>query len=152
MSEYPFKIERYLTPEDVALLRREHFAKLQELSTRYVPEVDLAKGLPAKPDYLDVVRTSWLLDAAADKPPHVVLESGLGFALGLILSQLLKMRWCSLSDTHGQYLSMLGLEEAGGTISVPPFNYVKKKEAIQNAEVFVDLFKLLSSKMSRAQA
>jgi hypothetical protein len=61
MSEYSFKIERYLTPADVALLRREHFIKLQELSTRYVPEVDLAKGLPAKPEYLDVVRTSCLL-------------------------------------------------------------------------------------------
>jgi hypothetical protein len=152
MSEYPFKIERYLTPADVALLRREHFIKLQELSTRYVPEVDLAKGLPAKPEYLDVVRTSWLLDKTTDRPPHAVLESGLGFALGLLLSQLLKMKWCSLSDTHCQYLSMLGTDETGGTISVPPFNYVKKKEAIQNAEVFVDLFKLLNSKIGRAQA
>ena len=152
MSDYHLDVERALTPDEVAALRHEHFAHLQALSAKYVPEIDPAKGFPAKPEYLDVLRTSWLLDNGADRVAHSVVESGLGFALGLLLADLLQMQWCTILDNHGKTLSMVCTDDAGSTISVPPFSYVKKKEGVQNAEVFVDLFNLLFTKLGRTRA
>jgi hypothetical protein len=152
MSNYHLDVERALTTEEVRSLRHQHFADLQALSARYVPEIDPAKGFPAKPEYLDVLRTSWLLDQAADRPPHSVVESGLGFALGLLLADLLQMKWCTILDNQGKTLSMVCTDDAGNTISVPPFSYVKKKDGVQNAEVFIDLFNLLLTKLGRARA
>lgn len=152
MSNNQFKVERTLTPDDVKSLHHEHFANLQVLSARYVPEIDPAKGFPAKPEYLDVLRTSWLLDQGGDRPSHSVVESGLGFALGQLLAKLLQMTWCTIRDDHGKTLSMIYSDDAGNTISVPPFSYVQKKECVQNAEVFVDLFDLLFAKLGRTRA
>jgi hypothetical protein len=152
MSNYHLDVERALTPDEIRSLRHEHFAHLQALSARYVPEIDPAMGFPATPEYLDALRTSWLLDNAADRLPHSVVESGLGYALGFLLADLLQMQWSTIRDNYGKTLSMVCIDAAGSTISVPPFSYVKKKEGVQNAEVFFDLFKLLSARLGRTWA
>lgn len=152
MSNYHLDIERALSADEVRSLHHQHFADLQALSARYVPEIDPSKGFPAKPEYLDVLRTSWLLDKAADRPPHSVVESGLGFALGLLLAARLQMKWYNILDNSGKVLSMVCTDNAGNTISVPPFSYVKKKDGVQNAEVFMDLFNLLLGKLGRVRA
>ena len=152
MSNYHLDIERELTADEVRLLWHQHFSDLQALSARYVPEIDTSKGFPAKPEYLDVLRTSWLLDQEAGRPPHSVVESGLGFALGLILADLLQMKWCTIIDNQGDTISMVCTDKTGNTISVPPFSYVRKRDGVQNAEVFADLLNLLFVKMGRTRA
>lgn len=80
------------------------------------------------------------------------MESGLGYALGLLLADLLQMQWTAIRDSYGKTLSMICIDAARSTISVPPFSYLKKKKGVQNAEVFVDLFKLLSTRLGRTWA
>jgi hypothetical protein len=43
---------------------------------------------------------------------------------------------------------MVGSGHDGSLLSVPPFSYVEKREHIQNAEVFIDLFSLLSARLA----
>jgi hypothetical protein len=62
------------------------------------------------------------------------------------------MRWCLIKDPLGETVSMVGSDWEGGTVSVPPFSYVEKREDVQNAEVFVDLLALLAAKLTPQSA
>ena len=147
-SEYTFEVVRELTEEEVSSLAKDRYPSLLAISSRYLPEIDLKTGFPCKPEFLDALRTSWLLDKSKDRPPHVTVIRALGPALGLILHASLGMTWCLIKDTFGESVSMVGSDHDGGRISVPPFSYVEKREHVQNAEVFIDLISLLSSRLA----
>ena len=149
MNDYRFTVKNMLTTSDVARLRSKHFPDLVSLNARYAPEIDLTKSMPVKPEYLDVIRTSWLLDKAAGRPAQQIIVSGLGFGLGALLAHLLEMRWAQIIDKFGESFSMLGRSSSNSQISVPPFSYVEKKGEVQNAEVFIDLFNLLREKFTQ---
>ena len=52
------------------------------------------------------------------------------------------MEWCLIEDTFGYDVSMVKFstdaESKYDEVSVPPFNYVAKRETTQNVEVFAD--------------
>jgi hypothetical protein len=137
---------RALSIAERSTLRSQNFPDFCALGSRYFPEIDIDKGFPAKPEFLDVLRTSWLLDTSPDRPKLDAIVRGLGYALGLLIHNQFGLEWCLVEDTAGGYISMIGESEAG-EVSVPPFSYVEKKGDFPNAEVFVDLFRLVAEKM-----
>lgn len=136
-----------LSAAEIAVLRSENYPDLRELNQRYLPEIALENGFPAKPEYLDVLRTSWLLDTSSDRPAIETVIGGLGYALGLIVRKRFGFDWYRVQDEGGYVVVMAGLNSSGDQISVTPFAYVQKKGAFPNAEVFVDLFQVLADKM-----
>lgn len=141
--------KRLLSAADISLLKRENYPHLRDLSSRYLPEIDIDRGFPAKPEFLDVLRTSWLLDTSPDRPVLELLIRGLGYALGLTIRDRFGFKWCHVRDEFGEAIVMVGLNESRDEISVPPFAYVEKKGDFPNAEVFVDLFHVLVGQMEK---
>ena len=103
MNEQGFDIDHFLSDHEVQALVEECSPSLLKLNCRYTPEVDLSQGYPSKPEYLDVVRTKWLLDKAADRPKHQELVNGLGLAFGMLLQQRTPLRWYSARDSGGRF-------------------------------------------------
>ncbi|GLQ98176.1 hypothetical protein [Dyella mobilis] len=136
--------KRLLTQADISLLKRESYPHLSDLSSRYLPEINVAKGFPAKAEFLDVLRTSWLLDTSPDRPELECVILGLGYALGLIIRDRFGFDWYHIRNEFGEAIAMVGLNDAGSQITVTPFAYVEKKGDFPNAEVFIDLFHLLA--------
>jgi len=147
MSDHSFDIEHFLSPEEIQDLEADCAPSLRRLNQRYTPEVDLSRGYPTKPEYLDVVRTSWLLDAGGDRPQHHEVVKGLGLAFGMLLQQRTGFRWCSVRDTHGTFVSMVRMGDDPARVSIPVFSYVEKRETLRNAEVFCDFFKQVPAHM-----
>lgn len=141
--------KRLLSAADVSLLKRENYPHLRDLSSRYLPEIDIDRGFPAKPEFLDAVRTSWLLDTSSDRPVLERVIRGLGYALGLIIRDRFGFDWCHVRDEFGEAVAMVGLSKSGSQILVTPFAYVEKKGDFPNAEVFVDLFHLLAGQVGK---
>lgn len=147
MSDYSFDIDHFLSDEEIQALVDECTPSLCTLNLRYAHQVDLALSYPTQPEYLDVIRTSWLLDQEADRPPHEELVKGLGLAFGMLLQQRTPLRWCSIQDTYGDFISMACSGEDPVAVSVPVFSYVERRETLQNAEVFSDFFKQVPADM-----
>ena len=145
MSSYTFEIDHYLSEDEIVELADRCYPYLEAISARYAPEIDIEDGFPEKPEYFDVLRTSWLLDKSNDRPPHEDLVAGLGFGFGLLLGARTPLRWCAATDAYGDFVTMARDPEGGPKASVPVFGYVEKRETLQNAEVFVDFFKQVSS-------
>jgi hypothetical protein len=143
--------KRCLSKEEISSLKVENYTDLRELSSRYLPELEIEKGLPGKPEYLDVLRTSWLLDTSPDRPAIASVVRGLGYALGLLIHQRLGLEWSRVQDEQGEHISMVGKSESGSEIFVPPFAYVEKKGDFPNAEVFVDLFRVIAQQMAKRE-
>jgi hypothetical protein len=146
-SEYTFEVIRELANDEISSLVNDSYPALVAVSSRYLPEIDLKSGFPCTPEYLDAIRTSWLLDKHEGKPPYATVIRALWPALGQTLCSNLGLKWCLIKDSFGQTVSMVGADQEGGKISVPPYSYVEKREHIQNAEVFVELFSLLSARL-----
>lgn len=144
MSKYTFEIEHFLSDHEVAALEAECAPSLRMLNLRYTPHVDLSQGHLLDAEYLDVVRTSWLLDEASDRPEHSMLVEGLGFAFGKLLQQRTTLRCCMVRDSYGTFFSMGRLDANPAKISVPVFSYVEKRVTLMNGEVFSDFFKQVS--------
>ncbi|MBB6368549.1 hypothetical protein FHR56_003728 [Xanthomonas sacchari] len=144
MSKYTFEITHFLSDREVAELEAECAPSFQMLNRRYMPDVDLSQGYTPEPEYLDLVRTSWLVDEESDRPEHTALVEGLGFAFGKLLQQRTALRWCVARDSDGAFLTMGRMDENPAKVSVPVFSYVEKREKLMNGEVFSDFFKQLS--------
>jgi hypothetical protein len=151
-GKYELELVRPLTPEEVSSLAKDRFQSLAILNTRYLPELQLGHEFPVRPEYLDAIRTSWMLDSRTDKPPYITVVRALGYALGVVLNESLRMSWHFIKDSYGESISMIGKDAHGGTVSVLPFSYVEKREHVQNAEVFIDLFALLKEKLAAQSA
>lgn len=147
MSDHSFDIEHFLSAQEVEALEADCGPSLQMLNLRYTPEVDLSLGYPTQTEYLDVVRTSWLLDTGSDRPQHQEVVKGLGLAFGMLLLQRTAFRWCSVRDTHGTFISMVRTGDDPAKVSIPVFSYVEKRETLRNAEVFSDFFKQVPGHM-----
>jgi hypothetical protein len=145
MSDYQLTVKRKLTEEERQVLYDKHWPVLRELTVRYLPMVDFSRGIPCRIEFVDALRGSWLLDHRPDRPPYSEIVSGVGFAFGLLLSELLGMEWCLIEDTFGESISLVKFstrsEATYRHVSVPPFNYVAKREATENVEVFADGFR-----------
>ncbi|MCW0451705.1 hypothetical protein [Xanthomonas sacchari] len=144
MSKYTFEIVNFLSDQEVAELEAECASSLRMLNLRYTPDVDLSHGYQPEAEYLDVVRTSWLVDEESNRPEHTVLVEGLGFAFGKLLQQRTALRWCVAQDSDGTFLTMGRMDEKPAKVSVPVFSYVEKRETLMNGEVFSDFFKQVS--------
>jgi len=146
-KSYRFTVKKQLTEQEVDDLRKQHYPKLVNLSRLYAPQVDLASGFPAKPEFFDIIRTKWLLDESNDKPPfHEVLDA-LGLGFGLLLEQTFDMKWCVIVDDFGESISMVCLGNESSSyeqISFPQYSYIEKREAVMNAEVFSDGYRKLN--------
>lgn len=138
-----------LSVAEISQLRLENYPALRDLSSKYQPEIDVDRGFPATPEFLDVLRTSWLLDNSPDKPPLARVIRGLGFALGLIIRDRFGFDWCHIRDRFGEAIAMVGFNDSRKEISVAPFSFVEKKGDFPNAEVFVDLFHLLADQVDK---
>lgn len=147
MSDHSFDIEHFLSAQEIQDLEADCAPSLRMLNERYTPEVDLSHGYPTKPEYLDVVRTSWLLDNGSDRPQHHEVVKGLGFAFGMLLQQRTEFRWCSVRDTHGAFVSMVRTGDDPARVSIPVFSYIEKRETLRNAEVFCDFFEQVPARM-----
>ena len=140
MTDYHFELERALSDDDVTELSARCRPFVAALAARYVPEYDVSRGFPAKPEFLDILRTSWRLDDAADRPPHHDLVHGVGWLFGQILRKRSTLQWWTARDADGEFLTLGRREDDGAIFSVPPFSYVRKREHVENAEVFCDFF------------
>lgn len=142
MSNYQLTVKRRLTDDERSALYEKHWPVLRELTARYLPMVDCSRGIPCRVEFVDALRGSWLLDKRTDRPPYSDITSGVGFAFGLLLSEMLGMEWCLIEDSFGEDVSLVRFkswaEATYKEVSVPPFNYVAKREATQNVEVFAD--------------
>ena len=145
MSKYSFEVEHFLSDQEIVELEAECAPSLLMLNLRYTPEVDLSQGYSALAEHLDAIRTSWLLDAEGDRPQHTALVKGLGLAFGMLLQQRTALRWCRARDSDSTFVSMVRVDDSETKISVPVFNYIEKRETLQNAEVFRDFFKQVPS-------
>lgn len=151
-AKYTFEVTHRLTPVEVSALVKDHYPGLHALHARYTPQIDVTTGVTRRPEYLDAIRTSWLLDHPNHRPPHSTLVRALGPALGLLLQDLLGMDWCVIRDQYGETISMVGTDRAGNPASVPPFSYIEAREPLQDGEIFGDLIKLLSETLAPRQA
>lgn len=142
MTEYQLTVKRRLSEEERQALYEKHWPELQRLASRYLPMVDISRGMPYRVEFVDALRGSWLLDKRNDRPPYEDVVSGVGFAFGLLLAEMLAMEWCLIEDSQGESISMVKSanlpEDTYREISVPPFSYVAKREDTQNVEVFAD--------------
>ena len=160
MSDYQYTIKHRLTTEEYKALWEEHWPVLRRLSARYLPDFDISRGVPCHVGFIDVLRGKWLLDKATDRPPYTEIVSGVGFAFGLLLAEMLGMEWCLIEDTFGEDISLIKFstdsESEYKEMSVPPFNYVAKRETTQNVEVFTDgireFEKMMKAKKSESSA
>lgn len=143
-AEYTFTIKERLKPGEILALQSIHLPQLYALADRYAPQIDISEGVPSKPEYFDLLRTSWLLDQRPDRPPHEYVVGGLGFGFALLLQHSLQMEWCTVEDSFGESPSMVRFQGASShkytEVSFPPFSYLEKRKGTQNAEVFCDAF------------
>jgi hypothetical protein len=151
-KQYSFEVIRQLSEEEASSFIKDRYPALISISSRYLPEIDLKKGFPSGSEYLDALRTSWLLDKSDSRPPHVVMVRALGMALGLALNRTFHLKWSLIKDSFGESVSLIGNDTQDGQVSIPPFSYVEKREHVQNAEVFSDMFNLLATKLPQASA
>lgn len=145
MAEYDVQIKRTLTDSEIRELNDKHWPALESLTRRYLPMVDTTRGIPCRTEFLDGLRGCWLLDKSLDRPKHELVVSGVGYAFGLILQEMFGMEWCLIEDTYGEDVSMVKRQDRVNAtykqVSIPPFNYVAKRETTQNVEVFADGFR-----------
>lgn len=141
-AEYTFTIKERLQRDDILALQSIHLPQLRALADRYAPQIDISEGLPDKPEYYDLLRTSWLLDQRPDRPPHELVVGGLGFGFALLLQHSFQMEWHTIEDSFGKCPSMVRVQDAANhkytEVSFPPFSYIDKRKDTQNAEVFCD--------------
>ena len=140
MTDYAFELVHPLSEEQGEELRARCRPYLLALAARYVPEIDVSRGFPGKPEFLDVLRTSWRLDDGADRPPHHDVVHGVGWLFGQVLARRTALRWWVARDAGGEFLTLGRRDDEGAIFSVPPFSYVEKREHLENAEVFCDFF------------
>jgi hypothetical protein len=140
MADYDFTLERALSDDDALELRARCRPFVVELATRYIPELDISRGLPGKPEFLDVLRTSWRLDEVPGRLPFPELVRGLGWLFGEVVCRRSSLRWWVARDAGGEFLTLGRRDDDGAVFSVPPFSYVEKREHLANAEVFCDFF------------
>jgi hypothetical protein len=150
-NSYLFEIIRMLDEREISSFVSARMEAIEIVSSRYLPEIDLKCGFPSKPEYLDALRISWMLDLGNGKPQFAVLVRALGAALGLILQDIFGMKWGLIRDSLGEIVSMISADKDGNHISIPPFSYVEKRENIQDAEVFVNLFSTLGNRIERVR-
>ncbi len=136
--------------DELSSIKESYYPKLLEVSSIYLPEIDISKGIPMNVEYLDFIRGSWLNDKSVERVSFDTVVKGLGFALGLVLQNLESFTWSLGSDENENFITMVKDVANGEKISVPPFSYVSKREEVQNVEVFSDLFKYLASEVTDA--
>jgi hypothetical protein len=140
MTDYRFDLVQPLSDADAQALRERCRPYTAALAARYAPEVDVARGFPGRPEFLDLLRGAWLLDEAADRPPYHDVVHGVGWLFGQVLGKRSALRWWVARDAGGEFLTMGRRDDDGAVFSVPPFSYVEKREHLQNVEVFCDFF------------
>lgn len=140
MDSYSVKLEQFLSEGELKHLRLTHFPNLLTLNKRYSPGIDISARVPITPLYLDYVRTMWRLDGDTGRPGSDVANSGLGYAFGLILESCTQLRWAVARDESGTFITMARLGDNPKLVSVPPFDFVSKREDVENAEVFLHFF------------
>ncbi len=152
--KYSFVVKRALRTDELRTLQERCLPKLTALNRRYAPTIDIAAGFPDKPEYLDLLRTKWLLDESVDRPNFEDVRDVLGFAFGRLLQAKLGMQWHIIEDDLGEEVSLIYEARSPDAkykqISFPPFSYVEKRRTVMNAEVFVDAFKTLNDMISEA--
>lgn len=145
MTDYEVRVKRALTDSDMRELRDLHWPDLESLTKRYLPMIDTSRGIPCRTEFLDGLRGCWLLDKSPDRPGHEHVVSAVGYAFGLILQETFGMEWCLIEDNYGEGISMIKRQDRPNAtykqVSIPPFNYVAKRESTQNVEVFADGFR-----------
>ena len=116
---------------------------LCKLHERYLPEIPADHGYLPNADYLDGLRIAWLLDKRWFKPSRRTTSQAFGYAFGRLLSENLGMKWCRIKDGYGEALSMVYFNPSEDSsqyqnISLPPFNFMEKRERTLNGDVFRD--------------
>ena len=141
-SQYSYKVKAQLSLNQRAELREKYVPLLFSLGRRYLPEFDFSKGAPLRYEFLDVIRTGWLLDKNTDRPDYADIVWAVGYAFGLLLEDKFGMTWCLIEDHMGESISMIKFQSNPDStykeVSIAPFNYVAKRKELQNAEVFAD--------------
>lgn len=130
------RLDHRLADEEVLALQGRCYPLLVGLAARYAPDTDIAAGFPDDPLFLDLLRTGWLVDGAADRPDSADVVDALGFAFGLLLAQIHGLRWCALADAEGEFLAVL----AADGVTLPPFAWVAGRANDKVGNVFVDFF------------
>ena len=146
-KEYTFTVNRFLSDEERSELSRTYRPKIEALNSRYTPQIDISAVFPARAEYLDFLRGSWMLDKRDDKPPYDNVRDAVAFGFGCLVEKQLGMRWAIIEDVYGESLSLVWRPDAGThgcrEISFPPFNYLEKRRGVQNVEVCIDMFRKL---------
>ena len=139
---YSVKLDRFLSESDRQQLTALHMPSLLILNARYTPTFDPARRFPVSPIYVDCLRCSWMLDESDDRPTVEVAVSGLGLAFGILLGACTGLRWAIAQDNaEGVFMTMARETESLELVSVPPFDYMQKRQELQSAEVVQDFFK-----------
>lgn len=134
------QLDHFLTAEELQELQADHLPSLLVLNERYTKNIDPVGAFPVTPIYLDCLRTSWRLDSLQTRPSERVAIEGLGFAFGLLLSVCTDLRWALAKDDDGHFLAMAKVGDEPALVLVPPFSFVAKRHAVENAEVFLHFF------------
>jgi hypothetical protein len=137
---YSLELDHFLSTHELQQLQARHQPALLELNERYTPNIDPVRDFPVTPLYVDYLRTSWRLDNLKNRSSEEVLLSGLGFAFGLLLARCTELRWALAIDGGGEFITMARVASDPRLVSVPPFNYVAKRQEVENAEVFLHFF------------
>lgn len=141
MNNYSFEIDHFLDGKELDCLTSKHLPNLLVLNARYSPYIDVECTFPVTPIYIDFLRTQWRLDGDASRPVEQIAVSGLGFGFGHLLSLCTSLKWCLAKDMQGTFLTMgLNGSREAKAISVPPFEYIAKRQHVENAEVFLHFF------------
>jgi hypothetical protein len=144
-DDYIFSIDHQLDKGELESLSADNLPNLMTLNARYTPQIDVENAFPVTPIYIDYLRTQWRLDRECGRPSEEAAISGLGFGFGILLGTCTQLRWCIASDADGLFLTMARTGPAA--VSVPPFSYVAKRQAVENAEVFLHFFEQVSADM-----
>lgn len=135
-----------LTESDLKKYFDSCFTCLSILNQKYSPNINIVKGIPLQIEYIDYIRGSWLVDESPDRASYVNVVEATGYLFGLLLEQQFGYSWYLVKSKGSQFPSLIKTGTDGEQISIPPYSYVRKRENLQNVEVFRDFFIQLEGK------
>ena len=147
VSDYKFSVLRELSSQEISELETECRTELDHLLERYFSQYNLPEGFPSSADDFDLVRGSWLLDERGDRPEYSSVVRAVGFGFGQLLATNYGFSWALIQDPYGEIISMTRHTEEHEPVSIPPFDYVEKREQTQSVEVFKHFFEQVAPEL-----
>ena len=133
---YSFEIVSFLRDDLVRELDAAFAPMLDALHQHYGAELKPRAELWTRPQYLDYLRTEWILDERPDRLPAAEVTAALGYGYGQLLMHHFPLRWARIRDPYEDFVGLA--VDSDHEVMVPPWSFVAKREEVDDPELFED--------------